>query len=65
MELGTLLVLIVVLVCFGILIWAADRYLSIAQPFKGLIIFLIVVVGVIFILNALGVFGGHGALHVR
>lgn len=58
-----IILLIVVLVCFSALIWAAERYLTLPQPFKGLIIFLLVVIAVFIVLNSFGVFGGHG--HVR
>lgn len=62
-NLGTIILIIIVLVCFAALIWAAERYLTLPQPFKGLIIFLLVVVAVFVVLNTFGVFGGRG--HVR
>jgi len=65
MNLNTIILLIIVLTCFGALIWAAEKYLTFPQPFKGLILFLLVVVAVFFVLNTLGLIGsGHGRVHL-
>jgi len=47
--------LIVVLLVLGFLLWAAERYLPVEQPFKGIAMFLICVLAAVLILNAFGV----------
>jgi len=50
-----MLTVIIVLIALGILLWAAERYLPGAQPFKGIALFLIVLFGVIWLLAAAGI----------
>jgi uncharacterized membrane protein YjdF len=50
---GTLITVIIILVVLSILVWAADRYL--AMPFKGIIIFLMILVACIYMLHLAGV----------
>jgi hypothetical protein len=50
--------LIIVLVLVGILVWAANAYLPVAQPFKGIVIFLIILCGVLWVAQTFGVFSG-------
>ncbi len=47
--------LVIILAAIGVILWAADRYLPIAQPFKGIAFFLIVLLGVILVLNFAGI----------
>jgi len=54
-SLETVVYVILVLLVVGVLVWAADRYLPIAQPFKGIIMFLIILLACIWILHILGV----------
>lgn len=53
-----LIAIIVILIVLGIIAWAADRYLPLQQPFKGIVLFLIILVGCLLLLNAAGVLGG-------
>lgn len=53
----SLIALIVILIVLGILIWAVQTYLPIAQPFKGIVIFLIILIGCLLLLRAAGVIG--------
>jgi hypothetical protein len=50
-----LITIIVVLIVVGLLVWVVDRYLPVAQPFKGLVIVLIVLLLVIWLLSGIGV----------
>lgn len=59
MTLHGLIVLLIVLACLGAVIWAANQYLPIPQPIKGIVLFLLVIVGVVIILNFIGVFHGR------
>ena len=52
----TLIIAIVVLVVLGLLIWAINAYAPIAQPFKGIVIVLLVLVACIYLLNLVGAF---------
>lgn len=45
---------IVVLIAVGLIGWAADKWLPLEYPIKGLVLFLIVVVGVLVFLAAAG-----------
>lgn len=47
--------LIVIILAVGVLVWAAERYLRAAEPFKGIAIFLVVLLGVLLVLRQFGV----------
>jgi len=53
----SLVALIVILIVLGILVWAVDKYLTLAQPFKGIVIVLIILFGCLLLLRAAGVLG--------
>jgi hypothetical protein len=56
MDLISLLVFIIV---FCVIVWLIKTYLPIPEPIKTVIIVLIVLVAVIWLLNGLGIIGGH------
>lgn len=51
----SLIVICVILLIFGVLVWAIATYLPIENPWKGLIIVIVVVIAVLLCLNRLGV----------
>jgi cytosine/uracil/thiamine/allantoin permease len=53
-----LITIIIVLCVAGLLIWAVNAYLPIAQPIKGVVILMIVLVLCIWLLNAAGLGDG-------
>jgi hypothetical protein len=50
-----ILSLLVILIVAGILVWAIQTYLPIAQPFKGLAIFVVILIACYFLLKAAGI----------
>ena len=53
----SLLALVVILIVVGILVWAVQTYLQIAQPFKGIVIVLLILFGCLLLLKWAGVIG--------
>lgn len=53
----SLIALIIILVVIGLLAWAFWTYVPVAQPFKGIVMFLIILLGCLLILNAAGLLG--------
>lgn len=54
----TLLSIIVVLLVGGILIWAIQKYLPIDPVIKNIVCFIVVLIGVVYVLQIFGVLGG-------
>jgi hypothetical protein len=50
-----LVIVVIVLIAFGVLVWAEINYLTIAQPWLGLVILLTVLIGVLIVLQRLGI----------
>lgn len=44
-----LITILVVALLVGLVFWAANKYLEIAQPFKGIVLFIIVLIFVIWV----------------
>jgi hypothetical protein len=55
--------IIIVVLAVGVLVWAVDRYLPAAQPFKGIAILLIILLAVIWILSGTGIGLPHWRVH--
>jgi hypothetical protein len=55
MDTGAIIKALIILAAFAIIAWAADRYLQMEGILKGIIIFVIICVGVLLMLNAVGV----------
>jgi len=53
----SILALVVILIVVGILVWAVDHYLQIAQPFKGIVIVLLILFGCLLLLKWAGLLG--------
>jgi hypothetical protein len=51
----SILSILVLLIVAGILVWAVQTYLPIAQPFKGIAIFIIIVIACVMLLRAAGI----------
>jgi len=54
----SILALIVILIVIGIMFWAVQTYLQIAQPFKGIVLVLLILLGCLLLLKWAGVLGG-------
>lgn len=46
---------IIILIAVGLLVWVINAYLPVPQPFKGVIIVLLVLVAVLYLLRLAGV----------
>lgn len=53
----SLVALIIILIVIGLLAWAFWTYVPVSQPFKGIVMFLIILLGCLLILNAAGLLG--------
>jgi len=51
----SLLALILIIVAFGLIFWAVNAYAPIPQPFKNIVLILIIVFLALVLLNAAGV----------
>lgn len=51
----SLVTIVLVLIAVALLCWAVSAFLPIGQPWKNIILFLIVLLAVVFILRAAGV----------
>ena len=47
--------LIVILIVLGIIAWAFWKYIPIPNPFKGVVMFLLILIACLFILHAFGI----------
>jgi hypothetical protein len=56
---GTLIVIIVILVCLGLAVYAVQYYAPVVPPFKNLIILLIFLLAIVLILAQVGVLGSN------
>ena len=52
---STLITIIIVLVILGLIVWAADRYLPIPQPFKNAAIFILILIACLYMLRLAGI----------
>ena len=52
---GTLIVVLIIVAIFGVLIWAVSAYLPVPQPFLNIILLIIVLIGILVVLQRLGV----------
>lgn len=52
----SLITAIIVILIVGVLVWAINTYLPVAQPFKGIIIVLLVLVACLYLLKLAGLF---------
>lgn len=46
---------IIILIVIGVLLWAANNYLPMSRPILGLLNIVVVIVAILFTLNAFGV----------
>lgn len=54
----SIIVLIVVLACIGLLLWAVTTYVPMNPPMRNVIIVIVIIATVLFVLQSLGVLGG-------
>ncbi len=56
--------LIVIVAVFGFAFWGVQTYLKVAEPFKGIIMLIMILAACAFALNAVGVGGSCGRTHI-
>ena len=61
----TLLQLVVVLVVFGVVLWAINRYIPMEATIKKILNVVVILVAVLFILRAFGILGSLQSVRIR
>ena len=61
----TLIQLVVVLVVFGVVLWAINKYIPMEATIKKILNVVVILVAVLFILGAFGILGSMQAVRVR
>ena len=51
----TLIVILIIILAFGLVIWAVATYLPLGQPFRGIIIVILALIALLIILGQVGV----------
>ena len=51
----SLIIIAIIIVAFGVIVYAINRYLAVEQPWKGAAILIVIIIGVLLCLQQLGI----------